>query len=248
LTAIRPYANPEALGRAAADLFSNAARHAASEERPAYIAVSGGSTPRRMFELLAEPPYGEQTPWEWVQLCWVDERFVPPDHPESNYRMVREALLNRIPLPDTSIHRIPTERGAPEKVADIYQLELQAILPRLGDGYPRFDLVLLGMGADGHTASLFPGSPGLAETKRWVVANPVESLGQSRITLTIPAINHAAVIAFHVTGRDKAATLHRVLRGPRDTELYPAQAISPAAGRLLWLADKEAMSEMMNGE
>lgn len=240
MTDVRPYPDPESLSRAAAELFCTTARHSATEDRPAFIAVSGGSTPRRMFELLAEPPFRDEVPWAWLQLCWVDERPVPPDHPDSNYRMVKESLLGKIPLPATSIHRIPTERGTPDQVADLYQLELQAILPRMGNGFPRFDLVLLGMGDDGHTASLFPHSPGLREQKRWVLANPVEKLGHARITLTYPAINHAANVAFLVSGAEKAATLRRVLSGPRNIDELPAQGVAPTSGRLLWLADEAA--------
>lgn len=240
MTDIRSYPDAEALSQAAAELFCTTAKQSATDERPAFIAVSGGSTPRRMFEILAEPPLRDQVPWAWLQLCWVDERPVPPDHPDSNYRMVKESLLDKIPLPATSIHRIPTERGTPEQVADLYQLELQAILPRVGNGFPRFDLLLLGMGDDGHTASLFPHSPGLREDKRWVVANPVEKLGQTRLTLTFPAINHAALIAYLVSGAGKAEMLRRVRSSPRNIEALPAQGVAPVNGRLLWLADEAA--------
>lgn len=244
MNSIRRYADPEALSRAAADLFCSTVRQAASEGRPAHLAVSGGSTPRRMFEMLSEGELRASTPWDWLQLCWVDERFVPPEDPASNYRMVRETLLEHVPLPATNIHRIPAELGTPEQVADVYQLELQAILPRVANGFPRFDLVFLGMGSDGHTGSLFPRSPALYEARRWVVANPVPSLPHPRITLTFPAIDHAAVIAFLVAGQDKAAMLKEVLTAPKDVILRPAQGVQPAAGKLLWMADAAALAEL----
>jgi 6-phosphogluconolactonase len=239
---IRVFANQEDLSRAAADLFQNTVARCAEQERRAYIAVSGGSTPRRLYELLATPPWRDHVHWSCVELFWVDERPVPSDDPESNYRLVNDALLNDVPLPPTSVHPIPTEIGAPSEAAEEYQQDLEENLPRTEDGWPRFDLVFLGMGEDGHTASLFPQSPALSETHRWAVANPVAKLNTERITLTFPVINHAAHVVFLVSGAGKAEVLNDVLHAPFDVAALPSQGIRPEDGELTWFVDEAAYS------
>jgi 6-phosphogluconolactonase len=199
------------------------------------IALSGGSTPKRLFELLAARGR-DALPWDDIELWWGDERCVPPDHADSNYRMAREALID--PLGLTRVHRMPAEQP---DAAVAYERDLVAALGTP----PVIDYMMLGMGSDGHTASLFPFSPGLDERKRWVIANSVDSPlthgKTTRITLTVPAILAARNIRFLVAGSDKAEALHAVLEGPRDTHRYPSQLIAEHA---TWLVDRAAASRV----
>jgi 6-phosphogluconolactonase len=213
------------------------------------IALSGGNTPRLLYEVLADPSVSGDAPWEDIQIFWGDERHVPPDDPESNYRMARDALLDRIAIPAANIHRIHAELPNPATVAVAYADELTRTfgLDRLDGGdttLPRFDLILLGLGEDGHTASLFPHSPALQERRALVVANPVPKLNTTRITLTIPVLNNAARVWFLVTGGSKAAVLKRVLEGPVQPDELPAQHISPIDGELFYLLDSTAAAEL----
>ncbi|MGQ9627050.1 MAG: 6-phosphogluconolactonase [Anaerolineae bacterium] len=232
---VKVYSDAESLARAAAEHFLTLAREAAKARGRFNVALSGGQTPRRLYEILAGPPFRESIPWARVQIFWGDERCVPPTHPESNYRMAREALLDKIPIPQENIHRIQGELP-PDQAAAAYQMELEATLGVNG----RLDLILLGMGADGHTASLFPGSEAIHERARWVVAQYVEKLRAWRITLTPAAINAAANVIFLVSGVGKAESLRQALAGPYQPCILPAQLISPVDGHLLWLADTEA--------
>jgi len=238
---VQVFANLEELSRAAADVFQNTVARCADEGRRAYVAVSGGSTPKRLYELLATPPWRDHVHWSCVELYWVDERPVLPTDPQSNYRMVEEALLNDVPLPPTSVHPFPTELASPTAAAEAYDLELKEV-PRTEDGWPRFDLILLGMGDDGHTASLFPQSPALSETERRAVANPVAKLDVERLTLTYPVINHAAHVVFLVSGAGKAEVLNEVMHAPYDPTALPAQGVRPVDGTLTWLVDEAAYS------
>jgi 6-phosphogluconolactonase len=233
---IQIFENLEALSREAARRFAEAAAEGASGSRNFSCALSGGSTPRRMFELLSNPEF--RIPWERVQLFQVDERTVPPDDPESNYRMIREALLSKVPLPSANFHRIAAEKDNREAAAREYAHELGRVLHPAPGKWPRLDLVFLGMGGDGHTASLFPLSPALAERILWVCSNYSPRLGKHRLTLTYPVLNAAAEIIFLVSGDDKAETLRQVLEGPPG--VYPAQGITPVNGRLSWFVDKQA--------
>jgi len=236
---IRRFEDLDELSHAAADEFAEIARAAVVDRGTCSIALSGGSTPKRLFELFAKAGR-DALPWEHIDLWWGDERTVPPDHADSNYRMTREALIDPLGLAASHIHRIAGELPDPEAAARSYSRELVTAL----GSPPTFDLVLLGMGPDGHTASLFPGSPALDETSRWVVANPVTSPlvhgSTTRITLTAPAINAARHIRFLVAGADKAASLAQVLEGPRDPQRYPAQLIAPHDGDLVWFIDTAA--------
>jgi len=174
-----------------------------------------------------------------VHVFWGDERCVPPEHPESNYRLAREALLDHVPLPLANIHRIHTEREPAQAAAD-YERTLRRFF---GPGNaPRFDLVLLGLGTDGHTASLFPGTPAVQEHERWVVAHYVPSLAAWRVTLTPAVLNAADQVTFLVAGAEKAGVLDRVLNGPCQPDVLPAQVVRPAGGSLLWLVDAAAQS------
>ena len=237
---VQIYPGLDALSAAAAAMFAQTARLAYSEGRNVWIAVSGGSTPRRLFETLAEPPWRERIPWNRIQIIQVDERPVPPDHADSNYRLLRETLLDSVPLPPTNVHRIQAELGATQ-AAKLYEAELGASLQTGPSGFPRLDLVFLGLGDDGHTASLFPHSPGLSETVHWVIANPIDKLGVERITLTYPVLNSAKRVVFLVSGSTKTAALTAVLNGMRTVEDLPARGVRPVDGELIWIVDFDAM-------
>lgn len=234
----------EALMFTAATGIVDAATKAVAQKGVFTIALSGGSTPETLYALLATPALARDMPWDHVQVFWGDERHVGPDDPESNYRMAREALLDRVPIPAANIHRIPAELPNAETVAAAYEDELRRSFSLEAGEWPRFDLLLLGLGDDGHTASLFPHSPALQETRRLVVANPVPKLGTTRITLTLPVINNAERIWFLIVGGKKAAALHAVLEGPTDPDTFPAQLINPADGELLLLLDTTAAAHL----
>jgi|CZKF01.1.fsa_nt_gi 6-phosphogluconolactonase len=233
--------DPAALARRAAQYFVEMAGEAAEAHGHARIAISGGTTPKAAFELLADPhqPWRARMPWQKLDLYWVDERCVPPDHADSNYRMTREALLDHVPLRPEQIHRIEGELD-PEVAAARYESELRNSFRLEEAESPRFDLVALGLGGDGHTASLFPHTEAIHETSRLVVANHVPQKDVGRITLTWPVINHARSVFFLVSGEDKAAILREVLLGPRDPERLPSQLIWPASGILTFILDKAA--------
>ncbi len=201
------------------------------------VALAGGSTPRRTYELLAENEYKDRVNWPLVHLFFGDERMVPPDSRESNYRMVKNILVSRVAIQAENVHCIISE-SAPSESAELYEAELKGFLGTVD--WPRFDLVLLGMGEDGHTASLFPGSHALNEEEKWVVATRQPRTRQDRITLSLPVINHAARVMFMVTGIEKAATLARVLRDDPANEELPAQKVRPVNGTLEWLIDRAA--------
>lgn len=227
----------DAVARAAADLFIARGRAAIAQRGFYYVVLAGGSTPKATYQLLAQPEYAARLDWSKTHLFWGDERCVEPDDVQSNYRMVREALLNHIPITMDNVHRIQGEIQ-PHEAAEQYEKLLRRIWSNAD--WPRFDLVLLGMGDDGHTASLFPHTAALHENKRWVAANYVERVGMWRVTLTAPAINHAECVAFMVTGASKAARLKEVLNGVYKPQELPAQLIAPTDGDLLWLLDADA--------
>lgn len=209
------------------------------------VALSGGSTPAPLYKRLAtDASLGERLPWDKTHLFWGDERYVLPDHPSSNYRMVREALLSHLDLPAENVHRIKTEVPEPTLAADIYERELRTFFHVQSNQLPRFDLTLLGMGSDGHTASLFPGGVALHETKRIAVAEWVERLRSHRITLTAATINNSATVLFLVTGIEKSAGLRSVLQGESQPDRLPAQVVRPTNGRLIWLTDEAAASRL----
>jgi 6-phosphogluconolactonase len=225
--------DPSALAREAADRFVTLARSAIASHGRFAVALSGGSTSKPSYEQLVTQPIE----WQRVHVFWGDERCVPPDHPESNYGMARRALLSHIDIPAQNVHRLKGELD-PAQAAQQYEDELRAILGTR----PRFDLVLLGMGADAHTASLFPGTSALREQQRWVVAQYVDKLQAMRLTLTPPIINEAANVVFLIAGSDKAAALRSVWHAPYDPDRFPAQIVAPATGRVIWLVDRAAVA------
>jgi 6-phosphogluconolactonase len=238
---IRIFDNAEGVARAAADSFADIATASISDEGRFSVALAGGSTPRRTYELLASPEYRNRIPWAQVHIFFGDERTVPATHADSNYRMANEAMLSSLPIPEQNIHRM-IGQGDAHANASLYESELQTFFD--GASWPRLNLVLLGMGDDGHTASLFPGTNALNEKDAWVTANWVEKFQAFRITLTAPAINHAANVIFLVAGSGKAKRLPEVLRGARDPLRLPAQLIQPVAGSLVWLVDKAAAEQL----
>lgn len=246
----------DALIKLAADAVVFWCRKAIERRGRFHLALSGGSTPRALFERLAEPAYASQIFWDRVHVWWGDERSVPADHADSNYRMAHDALLSKIPIPPAQIHRVRTELG-PEHAASHYETEIKFAFNlievdeetgavRDGGGWPVFDLILLGMGDDGHTASLFPSSDALAEQTRLVTSHFVEKVHMQRVTFTAPLINAADTVLFLVSGAGKAAMLKRVLLGDIRPELLPAQMIAPV-GKLFWMADAPAAAEVAAG-
>lgn len=241
-------ASPEQFLSAATHAFTDAAVQAIARRGRFMVALSGGSTPRAVFEKLAE--YHQRVgdtlfDWRKVHVFWGDERPVGPDHPESNYRMARETLLDKVALPAENIHRMRGESADLDVSAREYQEDIARTFGVASDGPPpQFDLIFLGMGPDGHTASLFPHTSALAERQRWVVANDVPQLKTRRLTLTLPVLNRARQIVFLVTGADKAERLADVLRGPRRPKGLPSQLIDPIAGELRWVVDEAAVSRL----
>jgi len=229
---LRILATPKDLARAAAEHF--VARH------PKTVALSGGSTPKLLFELLADPnePFRDQIAWPNIHFFWSDERHVPPDHPDSNYRMANEAMLSRVPVTQSNIHRVRSENPSAANAASEYE---QILIKTTQQSLPQLDLILLGLGPDGHTASIFPGSEVLHETERLVAAPWVEKFQTYRITMTLPLLNNGASVVFLVSGAEKAQIVKEVLEGP---EKYPAQAVKPTHGELLWMLDKDAAGEI----
>ena len=238
-------ASPEAVNRRAAQYLVDGIRSSAAARGKARIAISGGNTPKHTFELLAEPsePYREQIPWNRLELYWVDERCVPPDHPDSNYRMTREAMLDQAPLDKTQIFRIQGELE-PDEAAAKYEFDIRQSFRLEGAELPVFDMVLLGMGPDGHTASLFPHTEGLHEMMRIAIANHVVQKETWRVTLTRPVINRARDVFFLIEGADKVDALKAVLLGPYDPETYPSQLIQPASHRITLLLDSTAAAAL----
>jgi 6-phosphogluconolactonase len=241
---IRVVADGAELARAAAGEFQDRAREAVAARGAFTVALSGGSTPKSLFLLLASDTYRAQLPWDRIHFFWGDERHVPPDDPESNYGMARDTLLSRAPVPPSNVHRIAGEEEDAGAAAAAYERTLREFF-RLGrEERPRFDLVYLGLGPDGHTASLFPGTRALQEEERLVVANWVGKFYANRITLTAPVLSAARSVVFLVAGPDKALPLKAVLEGPREPSQLPAQLIRPDGGRLLWLLDRAAAARL----
>jgi len=231
----------EALARRAAKHFVEMAEQAVAQRGRARIAISGGSTPKAAFKLLADPgqPWRARMPWDKLELYWVDERTVPPTDAESNYRMTREAMLDHVPLKQEQVHRMEGELD-PEAAASRYESLLRNNFRLEGAECPRFDLVSLGMGDDGHTASLFPHTEAIHTLGRLVTANKVPQKDTWRLTLTWPVINQASSVFFLIGGKDKAEVLKEVLIGPRDPERLPSQLIWPSSGILTLFLDMDA--------
>jgi 6-phosphogluconolactonase len=253
---IEIYTDASELAFAAAGRFAELAGKYVNENGVFTVALSGGSTPRAMYTLLAGEPYSSTVPWRSIHFFWGDERCVAPGHPDSNYRMARETLLSRVPAPPENVHRIPGEIEPPRAAADRYESDIVKALARFDKDYlsagisvmPRLDLILLGMGADAHTASLFPGTDALRASGRIVVDNYVPKLSAHRITFTADAINNARNVAFIVAGADKAEALRQVIEGERRPEEYPSQMINARAGNLVWMVDEAAARLLTGGD
>lgn len=235
---IEQFADAEALSRHGADLVVAAAQQAVDERGRFLLALSGGGTPQRLYELLAQFPHAAQMPWQHTHLLWADERAVPPDAPGSNYRQVRDTILANVTLPVGHVHRVLGERDA-EDAASAYTETLTA-LAEPGRRWPRLDLALLGMGGDGHTASLFPGSDPDATAPVLAVSAEYDNRPSHRVTLTPAVLNDARRILFLVTGARKSEMVRRVLTGPTAPRDLPAQRIQPRDGTLTWLLDAAA--------
>ncbi|UCG13699.1 MAG: 6-phosphogluconolactonase [Deltaproteobacteria bacterium] len=238
---VRVVEDVEALSHEAARAIVGLAMEALQTRDYFSLALSGGSTPKRLYALLAQDPsFREELDWSKIHFFWGDERHVPPDHPESNYRLAYEAMLLKVPVPTANIHRLRAENPDASMVADEYEQELLTFFqPQQGE-LPRFHCVLLGMGSDGHTASLFPGTSAVHERGRLVIANWVEKFQAHRITMTPPVLNNANSVIFMVSGEEKAETLRQVLQGEEQPDQFPSQLIKPTHGTLLWLVDKPA--------
>jgi 6-phosphogluconolactonase len=221
----------------------HAAKDAVEQRGRFTIALSGGSTPKSLFNLLATNAR-TVLPWDRTFFFWGDERHVPPTDPDSNYRMAEETMLSKIPVAAGNVFRIPTENPDAAAAAEAYEQTLRKFFQLGPAEFPVFDLVLLGMGPDGHTASLFPGSAGLHEKARLVIANWVDKMKTSRLTLTLPVLNAARCVAFLVSGTDKAAVLKTVLEEDAPAEQYPSKLIRPNNGKLIWLVDRAAASAL----
>jgi 6-phosphogluconolactonase len=241
----RIFPTPAAVAQAAAQLFADSANAAVQARGRARIAISGGTTPKAMFSLLADPtqPFLKQVPWDKLDLYWVDERCVPPTDTESNYRMTNEALLSKVPLDPKRIHRMEGELD-PEAAAARYESAIRNSFRLEGAETPTFDLILLGMGDDGHTASLFPHTEAINNLTNLVTANHVPQKDTWRITLTWPVINQGREVAFLIEGMAKAQVLHDVLLGPYQPDTFPSQIIRPASGRITLLLDPAAASKL----
>lgn len=245
-TAIHVLADGVELARTAAEKFAARTAEAVRAHGLATVLLAGGSTPRMLYALLAgdgDPSFRARVPWDRIHFFWGDERHVPPDHADSNYRMTHEALLSRVPAPPAHVHRVRAESPDAGAAADEYEREIRDFFTSrrlMAGAFPRFDLVLLGMGPDGHTASLFPGTAVVHEKDRMVAAPWVPKLRAHRITLTPPVLNSATAVVFLVSGEEKAEALREVLEGDRRPDRYPSQMIRPEQGELVWLVERTA--------
>ncbi|PYU22613.1 MAG: 6-phosphogluconolactonase [Acidobacteria bacterium] len=235
------------LARVAARRFVDWAWQSIAKDGNFSVALSGGSTPRDLYRLLASPEFRAQVDWPRLHLFWGDERAVPPESSESNYGMARRELLLRVPIPPSNVHRMEAEDPNIGRAAHNYEATLRQFLPLDDRGFPRFHLILLGLGPDGHTASLFPGSKLLRETSRWVSTPLVPKLGTRRMTLTLPVLEAARRVVFLVAGAEKAFILHEVLCERRDPPL-PAQMVKPREGERLFLVDEAAAVKISSSQ
>lgn len=238
---VQVFENKTSLSEAAARLFVRAAREAVEQNGRFSVALTGGSSPVQLYKLLAQPPYRDEVPWSQTFVFWGDERWVPLTDERSNARMAHETLLDQVPLPREQVYPMWSPGTEPDDFALRYEESLRAYF---GQESPRFDLILLGMGDDGHTASLFPGTGVLHERARWVQAYYLEPQAMYRITLTAPLINQARKICFLTFGTNKANALYKVLEGEPNPELYPAQLVQPSEGEVLWMVDESAASQL----
>jgi 6-phosphogluconolactonase len=244
---IRVFSGPGELARGGAEEFLRRGRKAIDRRGRFAVALSGGSTPSLLFQCLAEEAEvgrRHRFPWGKVHCFWGDERMVPANHPDSNYRAAREAFLDRLPIPAAQIHPVPTAAGDASEAARQYEARLVDFFKLAEGQWPGFDLIFLGLGVDGHTASLFPGTAAVSEERRLVIAPWVDKLRSHRVTLTFPVINRAGCVIFLVSGKGKAEILKTVLEGEFRPDQFPAQAVRPATGSLLWFLDRPAAGSL----
>jgi 6-phosphogluconolactonase len=232
------------LARAAAAEIAGAISAVLIERDRCAVALTGGSTPRAAYRLLGEEPYLSRLAWDRIHFFWGDERHVPPDHADSNFRMAHEAFLATVPVPAENIHRIPAEDADAARAASSYEETLRGFFHLNADEKPRFDLLLLGLGPDAHIASLFPGNAALHEHQKLVIAPWVEKMDTFRITLTAPVLDNAARVLFLVSGEEKSAAVRNVLEGERNPDLYPGQLLRLKDGEVIWLLDRDAASRL----
>jgi 6-phosphogluconolactonase len=251
---VRAYVDADELALKTAQYFARLADQYVIGNGYFSVALSGGTTPQATFKLLAQEPFYSTVPWSMIHFFWCDERCVPPEHPDSNYAVAHELLLSKVPVAPEHVYRFKGEVSDAELAAQDYEKHLRKFF-MAGPGanltatapllqFPRFDLVMLGMGTDGHTASLFPGSQALAVNNRIAVANQVPQLAATRLTLTVPTLNNSRNVLFQVSGADKAECLRQVLEGPPRPDALPSQLIKPGNGTLLWLVDELAASRL----
>ncbi len=236
---IETFPDLEAISHKAAEIFLSLSRSALQSKESFAVALSGGSTPRKFYHLLGCTPYCRQIEWQRIHFFWADERCVPPDHEQSNFKTVYDALLSTVPVPGENIHRIRGEES-PEEAARAYEAVMETFWGK--DNMPVFDLIVLGMGEDGHTASLFPETEALNEEKRFAVPVYRKKPEINRVTLTLPVLNNASQVLFLVSGQAKAKVLAAILGGGGTKDHYPAGLVSPARGKITWLIDQEAAS------
>ncbi len=242
---LRVYGDAGQLARAAAELFVNTAADTIEARGSFRVALSGGTTPRRLYKLLATSAFSSRVDWKHVDIFWGDERYVPANDPESNYHMTAEALLCHVRIPAANVHRVPTEISPPSAAAAAYEEQIRQSFA--DPSTLQFDLIYLGLGTNGHTASLFPHSPALREQSRLVVADLVAEVNGWRITMSAPLLNRGRIVVFLVQGQEKSQVLRDVLLGPSDPERLPAQLIAPE-GKLLWMVDEVAASQLLQAE
>lgn len=247
-TKIQTFRGLDELSRAAAVRFTELARERVQQGKVFSAALSGGTTPQTFLEMLANPEFSQRIQWDSVHLFQVDERCVPPDSLQSNYRMIRSSLLNPVPGAAENFHRMRAELEDRDAASAEYEAEIRKNLAPDGDRPPRFDLIFLGLGSDGHTASLFPGSAALAESAKWVCPNYAEKLKMYRLTLTYPVLNSASEVIFLISGSGKAEIVRQVLEGPQDPAHIPAQGIHPDKGSVSWYLDRAAASLLSKGQ
>jgi 6-phosphogluconolactonase len=242
---IRVSEDTAALNSAMAKEIARLSKEAIAKRGAATVVLSGGSTPKALYALMGTPEWRDKFDWAHIHLYWEDERFVPPDSPDNNYGMVKKALLSQVSIPDANVHRVMTEKGKPEEVAAAYEQTIRRDFQSLKLGsnsneIPQFDIIILGLGTNGHTASLFPHTSVLDEKKLLVAALYVEEVKMERITMTLPLLNNARNTYFFLAGAEKAEVVKQVLRGPRQPEQLPAQLIEPYERTLVWMMDKPA--------
>lgn len=238
---IRVFETTDALARAGAEEFAIQSKKSINEKSIFTVVLSGGSTPQKLFSILAEDiSYAKDIDWNNIHFFWGDERSVSPDNPDSNYKMAFDAMLSKLPIPESNIHRMKGELKDLDQAAIDYEMEIRNFFELKQNKFPTFDLAYLGVGNDGHTASLFPGTKALNEDSRIAVANWIGKLNTTRITLTASVFNHASNVVFLVSGDDKAPPLKSILEGNYEPLQLPSQLIRPANGKLLWLIDQKA--------